>query len=290
MSFPQNKYILHIINLNAGQREKCADHDRELALLCTNSLCKVPICPKCYVGAHNGHSVIDLDEYYAGKIRNLHEHANSVIATIETGIDKLDKLRVQKDKESDEVLTKLRKDQNDIEQFFEKALGMIKKRKSAALKAKEFNDQVIQGKIEYLKEQRKAVKDIKKAPNLATKAEHNHDMINNIETNLTSMFNHTFKLETTTYQQNLDLTNIQKMAEDLGKSVTVKASNCDVMKDCLDALGNKKKTSKRKVMRIMRKQTSRSLSLSYQKKDGRGRAHPSFGMTPTFQTLTLLTS
>ncbi len=34
---------------------------------------------------------------------------------------------------------------------------------------------------------------------------------------------------------------------------------------------------------VMRKQTLRSLTLSYQKKDGaRGRAHSSFGMTPTF--------
>ncbi len=41
---------------------------------------------------------------------------------------------------------------------------------------------------------------------------------------------------------------------------------------------------------VTRKQTLRSLSLSYQKRHGRGRAHPSFGMTPTFQNLTLLTS
>ncbi len=38
---------------------------------------------------------------------------------------------------------------------------------------------------------------------------------------------------------------------------------------------------------VTRKETLRSLS-SYQKKDGR--AHPSFGMTPTFQNLSLLTS
>ncbi len=35
--------------------------------------------------------------------------------------------------------------------------------------------------------------------------------------------------------------------------------------------------------RITRKQTLRSSSLSHQKKDGRGRAHPSFGMTLTFR-------
>ncbi len=33
---------------------------------------------------------------------------------------------------------------------------------------------------------------------------------------------------------------------------------------------------------VMRKQTLRCLSLSYQKKDGHGHAHPSFGMTPIF--------
>ncbi len=43
--------------------------------------------------------------------------------------------------------------------------------------------------------------------------------------------------------------------------------------------------------RVARKQTLRSLSQSYQMKDGRrGRAHPSFGMTMTFQNLSLLTS
>ncbi len=57
--------------------------------------------------------------------------------------------------------------------------------------------------------------------------------------------------------------------------------------------------SKGYITRVMKKQTLRSLSLSYQKRDGRawprmaahGRAHPSLGMmTPTFQNLTLLTS
>ncbi len=39
---------------------------------------------------------------------------------------------------------------------------------------------------------------------------------------------------------------------------------------------------------VTRKQTLRSLSLSYQKTAGH--AHPPFGMTPTFRSLTLLTS
>ncbi len=40
--------------------------------------------------------------------------------------------------------------------------------------------------------------------------------------------------------------------------------------------------------RVTKKQTLRSLSLPYQKNDGH--AHPSFGITPTFQNLTLLAS
>ncbi len=40
--------------------------------------------------------------------------------------------------------------------------------------------------------------------------------------------------------------------------------------------------SKRQVTRVTRKQTLRSLSLSYQKKDWRAWPRPSFGMTPTF--------
>ena len=57
-------------------------------------------------------------------------------------------------------------------------------------------------------------------------------------------------------------------------------AHCKLLPDCTK---NNKHNLQINMMHVTRKQTLRSLSLSYC-------AHPSFGKIPTFQNLTLLTS
>ncbi len=62
-SFPQNKYILHFINLQKENKKtklgRCKEHHRELGLFCKQ--CLVVICQRCFTSEHKSHNTIDVE-------------------------------------------------------------------------------------------------------------------------------------------------------------------------------------------------------------------------------------
>ena len=114
VSFPQNKYILKILNLsrNKGCFQACKSHGREVSLFCDGrkvSLfsgskdCRTEICSMCLTKDHVHHKVVDLLEKREEEIENLS-------ADIDDLIDDLDDSKAKLMKAKREVEEKFKRD------------------------------------------------------------------------------------------------------------------------------------------------------------------------------------
>ncbi len=257
-TFPQNKYILHIIHLNR-KTKRCDEHQNELVLYCNEPSCKVAICPKCYSSAHKGHDVTDLDSQNADNLKKLDDNVNAVIALIQSGIDELETFQTDMNQSANEALSTLREDQNKIEEHLEKLatmLNIIKNNKTTVRQTIRNNNNIINCKVEYLKQELKKAKHVK-ANSLKSLRENDctnifwmHDRIDvfeNIESHLASFCSNAFNLDQVRYQQPLSLWEMPEIPPGFADSLTTKKLTCKIMEGCTDQI----KTNKRKRKQVM---------------------------------------
>ena len=62
-AFPQNKYVLRLLESKSQKYEICSKHNRDLSLFCNQAgkMCGKAICQLGLIEKHNGHSIADME-------------------------------------------------------------------------------------------------------------------------------------------------------------------------------------------------------------------------------------
>ena len=121
-TFPQNKYILGLITVKAGeaklsQPEKpCEEHsNKELSLYCND--CQKAICLKCLSTIHRGHDVVDLQ--LVEEERDFMEKIESLMENLQINEDRLTAAKEDLEKISADGVLKIEAEKEKQMKLFE---------------------------------------------------------------------------------------------------------------------------------------------------------------------------
>ena len=143
-TFPQNKYILGLITVKAGEArmsqpdKPCEEHSsKELTLYCND--CQKPICLKCLSTTHRGHDVVDLQ--LVEEERNFMEKLGSLMENLQINKDRLVAAREDLEIISADGILKIQAEK-------EKQMKLIEEHYNSMLKAATERQMELKGNLE----------------------------------------------------------------------------------------------------------------------------------------------
>ncbi len=189
-SFPQNKYVLHIINLlNKSRLEpqqteigdivlaRCKEHNRELGLYCNEVSCKKPICQKCFLGYHRTHSIIDIDEKDKFELIEAVKDTQNKIKLVK------EKLNILKNEQDSELMKRSQCLESARFKIIGNLTDVFKYQSNSLTDYRDLYKSQMQGNIESLDTQLQILNDLKKREFVYPECHNLMETVNNIRDN-----------------------------------------------------------------------------------------------------------